>query len=305
MTPQGFGQQRPWHRRVCQRSRMELEELEIGHRCPRAQRHRNPVAGGDRRVRRHREQLAGPAGRQDHVSSTHHQRTAGLVGHLDADAAPAVEDEVVRERPLVDHHRAAAYRGDQRPLDLGPGGGSARVDDARDGMTTLPGQFEFPGVVVIEPRADGDEVVDPGGALVDQYPHRVDVAESGTGRERVREVQVEVVVIPRQRGGDPTLGPPCGRQLQIGFGHDADAQPQLVRGTYGGGEAGDPTADDHDVELVGHAGSPVGPPVPAARVGTPTLSISRARPNCTAPNNLARSSQRCSGSSESGSATST
>ena len=67
VAPQRLRQQRPRHRGVVQRGRVELEELEVGDGHPGPERHGDAVAGGHDRVRRDREQLARPAGGEQHV----------------------------------------------------------------------------------------------------------------------------------------------------------------------------------------------------------------------------------------------
>ena len=62
---QRLREQRARHRRVVQRGRVELHELEVGDRDAGSQRHRDAVAGRQGRVRGDREALPGAAGR-DH-----------------------------------------------------------------------------------------------------------------------------------------------------------------------------------------------------------------------------------------------
>ena len=68
MAPQRLGQQRPGPGRVVQRRRVELDELEVGHRDAGPQGHGDAVAGGLGRVGGDREQLAGAAGGQQDVA---------------------------------------------------------------------------------------------------------------------------------------------------------------------------------------------------------------------------------------------
>ncbi len=62
-----LGEQRAGHRRMVERGRVELHELDVGDgdTCP--QGHGQPVAGGSGRVGGHREELARPAGREHGV----------------------------------------------------------------------------------------------------------------------------------------------------------------------------------------------------------------------------------------------
>ena len=64
---QRLGQQRPGHRRIVQRRRVELDELEIGAGDARLQREGDAVAGRERRIGRHGEALPGATGREHDV----------------------------------------------------------------------------------------------------------------------------------------------------------------------------------------------------------------------------------------------
>jgi hypothetical protein len=90
--------------------------------------------------------------------------------------------------------------------------------------------------------------VDARGALVDQDPHGVDVAQAGAGLERVGQVEVGRVLVGREDGGDAALGPAGGRLVQVGLGQDPDPQAGATGGADGGREAGDPAAEDEEVE---------------------------------------------------------
>ena len=59
----------PGHLRVVQGGRVELHELDVGHRRAGPQGHGDAVAGALDRVGRDREELAGPAGGQQHVAA--------------------------------------------------------------------------------------------------------------------------------------------------------------------------------------------------------------------------------------------
>ena len=71
VAPQGLGQQRAGHGRVVQGGRVELHELDVGHRHPGPEGHGQAVGGGLGRVGGHREQLAGAAGGQHGVGGPH------------------------------------------------------------------------------------------------------------------------------------------------------------------------------------------------------------------------------------------
>ena len=68
VAPQRLGQQGPGHGGMVQRRRVELEELEVGHRHPGPQGHGDPVPGGLGRVGRHRVELARAPRGQHHLA---------------------------------------------------------------------------------------------------------------------------------------------------------------------------------------------------------------------------------------------
>ena len=67
---------------------MELHELHVGHRDAGPKRHRDAVAGGDRRIGGDREALARAAGGDHRVTSPHLARRAGRVERPHANGAP-------------------------------------------------------------------------------------------------------------------------------------------------------------------------------------------------------------------------
>ena len=73
---------------------MELDELEIGDRRTRPERHRDAVAGGDVRVGRLAVNLSGAAGREQHQGRTR-GRQAAIVSEEPRARAAAVLDEQI------------------------------------------------------------------------------------------------------------------------------------------------------------------------------------------------------------------
>ncbi len=89
VAPQGLRQQRPRHRRVVQGGGVELHELDVGHRGAGPQGHGHAVARALDRVGRHREQLPGAAGGQQHVVGPDDPAAAvGAEGHHAAPPGP-------------------------------------------------------------------------------------------------------------------------------------------------------------------------------------------------------------------------
>ena len=103
--------------------------------------------------------------------------------------------------------RGVAHGHDERPLDLGAGGGAAGVDDTGEGVPTLPRQLQPAVGVAVEDRAQGDQLVDPRRALVDQHADRVEVAQPRPGGQRVGQVEVGRVGVGRRAPRPRRPGP--------------------------------------------------------------------------------------------------
>ena len=149
LAAQCFREERSRHRRVVQRGRVELHELEVGARDAGAQRERDAVAGRQRRVGGDREALADAAGREHGVRRAH-----GLdrpVGSEREDAArtPAFDDQLDREPAFAHLDRRGLDRGHERALDLGAGRVAARVHDARERVAAFAREQEAPAVAVL------------------------------------------------------------------------------------------------------------------------------------------------------------
>ena len=109
VAAQRLGQQRAGHGRVVQRGRVELHELDVGHRHAGPQRHGDAVAGGLGRVGGDREELAGAAGgqqRRGRPAPRAPRPSASRAAH--PDAAPALDEQV--EGEPRSRARAAAVR---------------------------------------------------------------------------------------------------------------------------------------------------------------------------------------------------
>lgn len=141
-------------------------------------------------------------------------------------------------------------------------------------VSALAGQFEFAGVITVEPGAEPDQVVDPARTFVDQHPDRFDVAQPDSGGQCVGQVQVRFLRVARQGGRDAALGPPGRGLIERRLGQHPDPQARRLDSLDGGRQAGDPTAEYQQIEWFAHRWASI-----------PTLSIKRARANCTAPNN--------------------
>ena len=144
VAPQRLGEQRAGHGRMVQGGRVELHELDVGHRDPGPQRHGQPVAGGLGRVGGDREDLPGAPGGQHGVGGPHLDDAAvGVEGHHPP--APAALHQQVEGEPLLEHGGGRGPGGvDQGPLDLGAGRRPAGVDHPGRGVAALAGEGQRP-----------------------------------------------------------------------------------------------------------------------------------------------------------------
>ena len=243
---QRLGEQRARHRRVVQRGRVELHELEVGARDARLQRERDTVAGRKRRVGRDREALADATGREHDVDGAHELDLAVGPERDHAGATIVLDEQLDREPALANLDRAALDRGDERTLDLGAGRVAARVHDAGERMTALAGEQQLVAVgagLGVELRAERRQLADTVGALGHEHLHRLDVAEPGARGERVGEMQLPRVGLG-QRGGDAALRVTGGRERQLAL-REHDRRQALPSGLERGRETGD-TAPEHE-----------------------------------------------------------
>ncbi len=237
-----------------QRGGVELDELDVGHGRSGPQGHGHAVAGGLQRVGRDRVQLSGAAGGDQDVAGADLDAPAVLLERHHPDAAAALDEQIEGEGAFEQHGGGLADSLDQRPLDLDAGGGTAGVEDAGVAVSALASEQVLAPLVLVEHGAHRDELVDACGALVDQDPHRLDVAQAGAGLEGVGEVEVGGVGVAAQDGGHAALGPAGGRLRQLALGEHADPHAVHVCGPDGGGEAGDAGTEHQEVERV-HAAS--------------------------------------------------
>jgi hypothetical protein len=227
--------------------RVELHELEVGHRRTGPQRDRHPVRRGHRGVRGGLVELAQPAGRQQHRGRGQHPRHAFAVEHEQAGDVTGRRAQRVHGDVVGQHRHLAVPRGgQQRALDLGAGRVAARVHHPERGVPALAGPRR-PRTVHIKHRAAGAQPVDRRRAVRDDRRRGGGVAQPTAGGERVGDVPVHRVTRDiAQHHGDAALRPagvaPVGRVL----GHHQHPQAELGR-TQRRGQPGDPGADDHQV----------------------------------------------------------
>ena len=234
LAPQRLRQQRPGHRRVVQRRRVELHELDVGHGRAGRQRHGDAVAGGQRRVGGDREQLPGAAAGQHHVrgprggtvrrcrrgprrpGSARPSRRARVASQCSRTSTPAWTTAATRARS-ISKPVASPPAWTTRAVEWPPSRARARGrPPARLGRTTAP--------TVISSRSRV-------GTLGAQDPDGLGVAQAAAGGEGVGEVQVRGVGVG-EGGGDATLRVAGGRRGQLALGHQrhAVARPRRRRG---------------------------------------------------------------------------
>ena len=163
----------------------------------------------------------------------------------DDPAAPtALDDQVEREGVLVAGRPRSLRRrrpGPARPRRRWPprrrgrcGRGCARPRGPAGGS---------PSGVAVEHGAEGDQLVDPDRALVDQHPHGV---ECRTGRPRRARVSARCRSV--ESGSPPSTAatPPWAQRVvacvQLALGEHADPHAVCVGGPHRGGQPGHPAA---------------------------------------------------------------
>jgi len=105
MTAQCLGEQRPRHAGMMQRSGMELDELDIGHRNTGSQGHRDTITGGFDRIRGDGEELTRTTSGEQHMAGPNHSRDTRAISSPNSDTPTLLHHEVERELVLVDGRR--------------------------------------------------------------------------------------------------------------------------------------------------------------------------------------------------------
>ncbi len=235
---------------------VELHELEVRDLGAGAQGQRDAVARRHGRVGGRREDLAHAAGREDDRGSVHgaHAVVLALAHDVQAHArgaAVGVRQEVQDERVLDRAQAPRAYRLDERPRDLRPGRVAARVGYPAAVVTALAGQLQAALLGLVEVGAGLDEPAHGVGPFGDEDPYGLLVAQARARHQRVVQVLFGCVALAEGRG-DTALGPAGGAVVQSGLG-DHDRRHALGLAAQGGGEPGDPGADDDHVGVDGPA----------------------------------------------------
>ena len=242
-----------YEKRVCralggEHSRMELDELEIDHRRPRAQRRGDAVSCRDRWVRGVRVELPRTPRREHDRVRREHLAARVVAPQVDARCASCrpVDDEVDEERVLDDSHRARAQTRDEGFLDRGAGGIPARVQDAGVRVRRLETLHEVTVRRTVELDTERDQLTDAAGALLGEHADGVGIAESRTGDEGVVDVILDTVVVEHD---------PCDAALRVaGVGvfedvlrHERHATTR-IGSVQRRGQPGDTGPDHHGLE---------------------------------------------------------
>lgn len=173
-----------------QHGRVELYELQVGDLGARAQRQGHAVTRRHRGVGGRGEHLAHAAGGEDDRGGVHgaHAVMLALAHHVQRDArrtALGVGQQVQHERVLDRAHPARLDGLHEGAGDLRAGRVAARVRDPAPVVAALAGELDVAVVVGVEVGAGGDQPPYGVGALGDEDPHRLLVAQARAGFTRV------------------------------------------------------------------------------------------------------------------------
>ena len=216
-----------------------------------------------------------------------------------ARAAAALDQEVEREPSLEHRAGRAVGGGDERPLHLGTGGGTAGVHDARPGVAALAGQRQQARGLAVELDPEGDQLVDaPGPSST-----RTRTASSSHSPAPAASVSARCRSVESSSAPSTAATPPWAQRVAdwdsaplVNTPSDSDGDGPAGTGQpHRGRQAGDATPEDQDVEGSGpgpggHAGSFS---VSSASRRADTSSITRLRPStCTTRGTYDSSSAR-------------
>ena len=244
--------------------RVELDELQVGDRGPGAERHRDPVAGGDPGIGGVPVDLPAATRRKERHARRHGHLLTGLPVHRErAEAArasvPVRNPQVEREVVLVDRDARPRRRVEKAALDR-PAGQVVRADDAPGRVTAFAGQRQAARAIALVRETDSvlDELAHPLGAAPDQELDRLEVAESRARLERVRDMRVEGIAGVHDDSDTALRVVGVGLRILL-LGEDGHAAVSCRLDRVG--EPGNPAPEDQDVGLdqgrglrhVGHA----------------------------------------------------
>ena len=205
---------------------------------PARMRHRDAVAGRQRRVGGDREALPGTAGGDHRVRGRARPRARR---RADRRATPTARPSSTSRSVTSQLSRISApdvlHRGDQRPLDLGAGGVAAGVHDPRRPSDRLPAaQGESAAVDLVEVRAERHELAHARRALAGRGPRTASVSQRPAPAARVSEpCSSGESSSAIERGGHTALRVAGRRPPELALGEHGDRQPG-VPGAHGRGD---------------------------------------------------------------------
>ena len=251
----GLGDQEGLALRVVEAGRMELHELHVRNRRPRAPRHGDPVARGDVGIRR--VQVDAPAssgGQHRHIGAKCLHLPRGLIQNIEADTgilhgiAQFTRGDEVHGHVVFKNGDAGmrSHRIKQGLLDLESG----RVLGMKDPALRVPPFPTQVGLLVplgcrafIEMHPETDQFGNPLRSLRDNAPDHILVAEPIPRNKRVPHMK-GYRVLATGHAGDAALGPGgVGISARL-LGHDG--YRTLFRRLQGIGKPCNPAAD-HDM----------------------------------------------------------
>ncbi len=241
---------------VVQARGVKLDEFHVRHAAAGAPGGGNAVAGGGVGVGGVEVHLAGPARGQNGLRRAEgDDLVGGFVERIQPQAALAGQPQLgagdhIDQRVLLEHRdaRRGAHHLDQRFLH-GRAGGIGDMRNAPGAVAALACQVQLL-ALQREGHAQAAQPADGGGGVFHHEACGCQVAQAGTGHQRVFDVRGKAVVVG-QHGGNTALRPAAGAVLQSALGDDS--HPVRGRQVQGGGQAGQAAAHNQNVKVVrGH-----------------------------------------------------
>ena len=174
--------------------RVELDELQVGHAGSGLEAHRNPIAGGDRGIRRLAKYLARAASGQQCPARGHLRHASVAIEKCRATAHSVRRGQRQRQRVAEDLH--SRMRGHHLPEHVTDrsAGGVPHVQHAPHAVRGLTTERRLSLLVLVEGRTPLDQLANVARALANQHVNRLGETDAVAGRERIARVQVRRVV---------------------------------------------------------------------------------------------------------------
>ncbi len=203
LAAQRLREERPRHRRMVQRRRVELHELEIGARDPAAAPSAMPSPVDSVGLVVTAKHWPTPPVASTRVVARTTRPSRRAAARATPAAVPALDEQLDREPAFADFDRRGLDRGHERALDLGAGRVAARVHDPRERVAAFPREQQTcrrrPRSSVSNCAPSSASSRTRAGPFGDEHADRVDVAQPRARPERVGEMQVGRVGVLRAR----------------------------------------------------------------------------------------------------------